>query len=166
VLRDQVIPVIASAVHERLFSAAKARYRFHQRVENLLEVDRRAADDLEHVRRRGLLLQRFALLGHEPGILDGDHRLRREVLEQPDLLVRERLHFLTVNDEIAEKHFILAQRHGEQSAAAAFLDKIAADRVASPVGLVVGNIRNMHNRLAAQQTGMRVVASDRVRTSG
>jgi len=39
---------------------AQPRRRFHQRIEHGLQVERRAADDLEHVGRRGLLLQRFA----------------------------------------------------------------------------------------------------------
>ena len=55
--RDQVILVISSAVHQRLVGAAEAHHRLHQRVEHRLEVDRRAADDLEHVGGGGLLLQ-------------------------------------------------------------------------------------------------------------
>ena len=45
--------------HIRLVGAAEARHRLYQRIENRLEVDRRAADDLEHVGGRGLLLKRL-----------------------------------------------------------------------------------------------------------
>ena len=55
---DQVIQIISPAEHIRLVGAAEARHRLHQRVENRLEVDGRAADDLEHVGGRGLLLKR------------------------------------------------------------------------------------------------------------
>jgi hypothetical protein len=39
---------------------AKSRGRLHQRVEHGPQIEGRAADDLEHVGGRGLLLQRFA----------------------------------------------------------------------------------------------------------
>src|SRR5262245_40699421 len=48
-----------------------------------------AADDLEHVGGRRLLLQRFAQLIKQPGVLDGDHRLVGERGQQLDLLVGE-----------------------------------------------------------------------------
>ena len=55
--RDQVILIISPPEHTRLVGAAEARHRLHQRVENRLEIDGRAADDLEHVSGGGLLLQ-------------------------------------------------------------------------------------------------------------
>src|SRR6516162_6653146 len=39
---------------------AQPRGRFDERVEDHLQIEGRAADDLEHVGSRGLLLQRFA----------------------------------------------------------------------------------------------------------
>ena len=72
----------------------RSRCGFHQRVQHRVEIERRAADRLQHLGRRGLLLQR---LGHvavarlhlleQPDILDGDDRLVGEGLEQVDLLV-------------------------------------------------------------------------------
>ena len=66
---------------------------FRQRVENRLQVEGRAADRLEHVGRRRLLLQRLAQfsrarlhLVEQADILDGDHRLVGEGLDQLDLL--------------------------------------------------------------------------------
>ena len=59
-----------------------------------LQVEGRAADDLQHVGGRGLLLQRLAQfrgarlhLVEQADILDGDHRLVGEGLDQLDLLV-------------------------------------------------------------------------------
>ena len=55
--RNQVIQVVPpAAVHKRDVRAAEARHRLHQRVENRLEIDGRAADDLEHVGRCRLLV--------------------------------------------------------------------------------------------------------------
>ena len=81
----------------RPVGAAKPRRRFDQRVENRLEVESRAADDLEHVGGRGLLLQRFAQFVEQPRILDGDDRLCGKVLHQRNLLVGEGADVLAVN---------------------------------------------------------------------
>ena len=45
-----------------------------------LHIARRAADDLQHLRRSGLLLKRLAQLGEQPRVLDGDDRLGGEIL--------------------------------------------------------------------------------------
>ena len=61
-----------------------------------LKIAGRAADDLQHLRRCSLLLQRFGKLPRalllrleQPHVLDGDHRLVGEGLSQLDLLVSE-----------------------------------------------------------------------------
>src|SRR5262249_48714266 len=71
--------------------------RFDQRLEHRLEIEGRATDDLEHVGRRGLLLQRLAQLIEQARVLDGDHGLGGEILDQLDLLVSERAHLLSVD---------------------------------------------------------------------
>ena len=65
---------------------------------------------LQHLRGRGLLLQRLgeiigalAQLVEQPRVLDGDHGLRGEVLHQLDLLVGERAHLLAVDDDGADQ---------------------------------------------------------------
>jgi hypothetical protein len=70
-------------------SLAEARCRFDQRIENRVEVEGRAADHLEHVGGRSLLLQGFAKLAEQARVLDRDHRLAGETLQQLDLLVAE-----------------------------------------------------------------------------
>ena len=45
-----------------LLGVAQSRRRFHQRIEHGLQIEGRAADDLEHVGGRGLLLQRLAAI--------------------------------------------------------------------------------------------------------
>ena len=71
----------------------------------------------KHLGGRGLLLQGLARLGDEPRVLHRDHRLRREVLQQRDLLVGERPHFLAVDVEscrAASSSF--RKRHDQQGA--------------------------------------------------
>ena len=76
----------------------KGAWRFNERVEHRLQVERRAADDLQHVRRRGLVFEQFRqIVGalvqfvEQPDVLDGDDRLVGEGLQQIDLLVLEQL---------------------------------------------------------------------------
>ena len=57
---------------------AKPGNRFNKSLEHGLKIERRAANDLQHVGGRGLLLQRLAQLVEQPRVFDGDHRLRRE----------------------------------------------------------------------------------------
>ena len=51
----------------------------------------------KHLGGRGLLLQRLARLGDQPRVLHRDDRLRREILQQRDLLVGERPHLLAID---------------------------------------------------------------------
>ena len=68
---------------------AQPHRRLGKRIEHRLQIEGRAADDLEHVGGGGLLLQRLAQLVEQAGVLDGDDGLRGEVLDQLDLLVGE-----------------------------------------------------------------------------
>src|SRR5262249_18954916 len=73
-------------------------------VQDRLHVRGRAADNAEHLSRCRLMLQRLAqfcvaLLEffEEPHVLDGDHGLVGEGLEQGDLFFRERANFQPAN---------------------------------------------------------------------
>ena len=58
-------------------------------VEHRLRVGHRAADDLQHLGGRGLLLERLLGLVEQARVLDRDHRLVGERAQQADLLVGE-----------------------------------------------------------------------------
>jgi hypothetical protein len=90
-------------------------------LEHRLQLAWRAADDLQHVRGRGLLLQRLgevvgalAQLVEQPGVLDRDDGLGREVGHQLGLLVGEWTHFLAIDDKGADQLVLVAQRHGNK----------------------------------------------------
>jgi len=109
----------------RLVRLAQPRRRFDQRVEYGAEVERRAADDLEHVGGGGLLLQRFAQivgalaqLVEQAGVLDGDDRLGGKILHQGNLLVVERPHLLTIDDDRADQLSLLEHRDRKHRAKA------------------------------------------------
>ena len=61
-------------------------------IEHRLRVGHRAADHLQHLGGRGLLLQRLLGLVEQPRVLDRDHGLVGEGLEQREFLVGERPH--------------------------------------------------------------------------
>ena len=90
---------------------------FQHRLEHRLQLARRAGDDLQHLRGRGLLLQRLgeivgalAQLVEQPRVLDGDDGLGGEVLHQLDLLVGERPYLLAVDGECADQLVVLEHR--------------------------------------------------------
>ena len=72
------------------------RRQSEQRVEDRLQIERRAADDLEHIRGRGLLLQRFGQVARarlhlveQAHVLDRDHGLVGKGLQEVDLALGE-----------------------------------------------------------------------------
>ena len=70
----------------------------------------------------GLLFEGFARLCDQSRILHSYHRLRREILQQPDLCLGEWPHFLACSDDLTEQRIALAQRHMQRGADAAELN--------------------------------------------
>jgi hypothetical protein len=91
-------------------------------LEHRLQLARRAADDLQDLRGRGLLLQRLAQLARarlhlvkQPRVFDGDHRLVGKGGEQPDLLLRERLDLGAYQRNDADRVSFSQKWHAEHS---------------------------------------------------
>ena len=82
---------------------AEAYRLFQHRIEHRRQIAGRGVDHLQHLGGRGLLFQRLPLLGDQPRVLHRDHRLGGEVLQQRDLLVGERPHFLAVDRDVSEQ---------------------------------------------------------------
>ena len=87
-------------------------------LEHRLELAGRTADDLQHLRRRGLLLQRFGeIVGtlaqflEQPRVLDRDDGLGGEVLHQLDLLFGERTNLGPIDADGADRLVVL--EHGD-----------------------------------------------------
>src|SRR5215831_5656570 len=76
-------------------------------LEHGCDLARRAGNDTQHLRRRGLPLQRFPQLVEQARVLDGDDRLAGEVLDQLDLLVSERAHLLTIDGDRTDQLTLL-----------------------------------------------------------
>src|SRR3984893_19133765 len=82
VIRGAPVDGALTAKHNSPFCVAKLRCRLNQRIKHGLQIESRAADDLEHVGGGGLPLQRFAQLPEQPRILDGNNGLVGKVLDE------------------------------------------------------------------------------------
>ena len=100
------------------------------------ELAGRTGDHLKDFRCGRLLLERFAQLAEQPRVLDGDHRLRGEVLDQLDLLVGERPNLLPVNDDAADQLVILEHGHDEVAARAGRFDQRLNARVTGEIAFI------------------------------
>ena len=106
-----------------------------------LRFARRRTDDLQHLARGGLLLQRFgqivgalAQFVEQPRVLDGDDRLRGEVLHQLDLLVDKWPDFCAIDGDNADRFIVLEQGHRNHGTEAGNLDSRNGQRVARQIG--------------------------------
>ena len=103
--------------------SADARRILQHSLEHRLQLAGRAANDLQHLRGRGLLLQRLGELSRarlhlvkQPHVLDRDHRLVGEGGEQLDLLISERLNVEPRRHQDADELPVAQQRHAQHSA--------------------------------------------------
>src|SRR5262249_36708480 len=111
------------------------------RLKDRLQRSRRAADNLEHIGGRGLLLQRFGEIAgtltqlvEQPGVLDSDHRLGGEVPDQFDLLVGERQNLLAVYADCSDQLAFLEHRNQQKSSCTCEFENWLAWNFRSEVG--------------------------------
>jgi hypothetical protein len=97
--------------------AAQSRGRLDERLQNRLQIEGRAADDLQHIAGRGLVFERFLKVSGPLvqftiglGAGDGDHRLLGEGLQQLDLAVGEAAALSAPKDECADRRAAAHQR--------------------------------------------------------
>ena len=119
--RKQMQGLAIPAVDISKLGVANACRILQHGCEHRLEIAGRAADDLEHLRRRRLLLQRFGEVGgalaqlvQQPRILNGDDGLGGKVRDQLDLLVGEGTNFLAGQGEGANQFAFFQHRHGDE----------------------------------------------------
>src|SRR5262245_14448880 len=103
--------------------AADARSVAQHSLEHRLKVAGRTGNDLQHLRGRGLLLQRLTQvvgaltqLAEKAGVLDGNDGLRGEIGDYLNLLLREGADFLAEDDNCPHQFAFLHHRYGKYSA--------------------------------------------------
>src|SRR5262245_37752670 len=117
---------------------AKPGCRFCECVQHGLQVEGRAADDLEHVGGRGLLLEGLSQLVEQARVLDGDNGLGGEILQQLDLLVGERTHLLAIDNNYANRLALLEHRRSQVAARRAEPDRVTRQKL--PFRRPIGNV--------------------------
>jgi hypothetical protein len=99
-LEIEMLAVIGPKTTEACF--AKTVRLLKHGVKHRGEIAGRGIDDLQYLGGCGLLLQCFARLGQQPRVLHRDDRLRREILQQRDLLVGEGSYLLAIHRDEPE----------------------------------------------------------------
>jgi translation initiation factor IF-3 len=72
---------VVIAVHDAELRFAQSLRILQHGLKHRLKIARRIGDDLEHISRGGLLLQRLTQFVEQAGVLDCDDGLRGEVLQ-------------------------------------------------------------------------------------
>src|SRR6266705_3322788 len=92
------------SIHKSEFGLADAHGVLQHSVEDRTQLARRTADDAQYLRCRGLLLQRLTEIGstlvqliEQPRVLDGNHGLCGEVLQQSNLFVGKGADFQAID---------------------------------------------------------------------
>src|SRR5262249_18929893 len=93
---------------------AKPGSGLDQCVEHCLEIECRAADDLEYVSVGGLLWKRSTDFIKQPRILNSNARWRGKILPQLDLFVGKRPSLLAKKGNCTERCFLLEHRHDRE----------------------------------------------------
>src|SRR4029079_17170051 len=163
----QAEAVIFRLKDDPLIRLAQLRSRLDKSVQHGLQIERRTADDLEHVGGCSLLLQRFgkivgalAKFVEQARILDGDYGLRCELLEQRDLLFGEALALLPKDHDKADNAGIFEQWYSKETASPSKVYQRAPVEIASDIGLRAYEVLDFGKGFALQeavQSGTRTV---------
>ncbi|MBA7467261.1 hypothetical protein ES707_02475 [subsurface metagenome] len=162
--------LVADAAHdEGHVGIAQDRRGVDEGIEHRLQVEGRAADHLEHVADRRLLLQGFAQffraglhLVEQADVLDGDHRLVGEGRDQLDLPFRVWLDDLAAEEQHADRLAAAHHRNAEQGTVAGDLLHvgIAIFRVGQCVCNLDGPPRQQRAADDALSSGLQAVNID------
>jgi hypothetical protein len=125
--------------HERLSRLAQSDGVLGERVENRLQIERGPTDYLEQVAGRSLPLERLLRLVEQPRVLDRDHRLVGEGLQQADLLTGEPARDAAGDGDSTDRFAVPNHGHGQQAAVPAFAHFPAELGGVRRIGLEVGD---------------------------
>ena len=137
-------------------------------VEHRLEIGRRARDHPQDLGRGRLLLQRLFRLVEQPDVLDGDHRLGGEGLQELDLPVGERPYLGPPDADRSDGLGPAEQRNAQRCPETEGSRKQTGLRVLVGLGLHIGDVdrppveyRTSHGRSTNQGELAHRVREDR-----
>src|SRR6516164_5416191 len=105
------------------------------------------ADNAQHLRCCGLLLQRLPKLVEQPRVLDSDDGLGGEIADQLDLLLSKRAYLLAVDADGANQFLFLKHWNHKESSLATKLDHSDDSRIALPIRRFHGEVGNVNKTL-------------------
>ena len=164
-IRDRLEPLALDTREPTNIGTGEADRILKHDVEDGPEIERGAADRLEHVRDRGLLLECFLGLVEETHVLDGDDRLGGEGLEKLDLLQGERLDLHPADGDTTDRDAVTKQRHREGCPVAPAALEIDADRIVGGIELRSG-IANVNRPSVDDAAANQGLAAERQRLAG
>ncbi len=100
-------------VDRRRAGLAKPCGALRDRIEHRFHIARRARDNTQDLADRRLLLERLLGLVEQAHVLDRNHRLVGEGLEECELLVGERPHLHASRKDRADRNAFAHQRHSQ-----------------------------------------------------
>src|ERR1700730_4816730 len=121
--RDITIDLACSQGDAGVVSAAKASSSLDNSIQHRLQIEGRAADDLQYIAGRGLVFERFleiaralAQLAKKPRVLDRDRGMFGKGSRQLDLHVTERPNLLPIDGDGADEPILPEHWHREKCA--------------------------------------------------
>ena len=121
-LRNEAKSVVLKPINGAKCGVADLHHVREHRCKHRLKITRRAADDLQHLRRGRLLVQRVAEVGGaltqliaQSRVLDGDDSLGGEVSYKFNLLIGETAHLLAIKSDYADEFTFLKQGRVKKS---------------------------------------------------
>ena len=117
-IRHQMKLVADETQHRGRERAEQAFCAIRDGRKHRLHVRRRTGDDLQDLGRRGLPLQRLLRLVEQPCVLDRDHSLVGEGLQQLDVMVGERAGLNAGDADLPYRHALVHQRCEQHAAVA------------------------------------------------
>src|SRR5262245_62786752 len=154
IARFKVVSFALRSTYDDRIGLAKARRRFDECVEHCLQIKGRAADYLEHVGGRRLLLQRFAKVVEQTHVLDGDYGLPGKIVHQLDMLVGEGANLLAVDADRADQVIVLQHRHDDDCTRTTEISEGGSCRIVLEVRRLCLKIFNVHHLLRPDDFGM------------
>ena len=146
-----MVLVALATEYESVICVAKFDRGLDQCIEHNLQIERRAADNLEHIGRRGLLLQRLPQLTEQARVFDGDDGLSSEALHQRDLLVRKRTDILATHEKDTNQFVPLQHWNGHKGSHTPSFDGRYIFEAPFNIALLRCNIGDMNHRFGRHQ---------------
>ena len=134
-----------------------------QRLQHRGQVEGILADRFQHIRRCRLLFQRRAGFVEQAGVLDGDHGLRRQCLDQADFRGCEGLHRAAAEGDGAHGRLAGQHWHDQPGPDALDVHDMGDDGIAFGVMAGLAQIGDVHGVAGDDRAGDRAVAVQRGR---